>query len=120
MDDESIVIKLAEVKTSSGHRRVLLTREVIELVQNRGRGRVERAAKRCAICLMGMTGEDTDDLIPVARHDRFQRRRIAEDEHRVMMGRTRQAAGMVEHDQISSWSRRLQLVLQPSELRCAQ
>ena len=31
MDGESIVIKLAEVKTSSRHRRVLLTREEIEL-----------------------------------------------------------------------------------------
>jgi hypothetical protein len=120
MDDESIVIKLAEVETSSGHRRVLLTCEVIELAQHGRSGGVECAAKWRAICLVGMTREDPDDPILVARHDRFQRSHIAEDERWVVVGRARQATGMVEHDQIPSRGRRLQLVLQPRELRRAQ
>ena len=120
MDDESIVIKLAEVKTSSGHRRVLLAREVIELAQHGRSGGVECAAKWRAICLVGMIREDTDDSISMARHDRFQRSHIAEDERWVVVGRARQATGMVEHDQIPSRGRRLQLVLQPRELRRAQ
>jgi hypothetical protein len=71
MDNESIVIKLAEVETSSGHRRVLITHEVIELAQHGRSGGVQCAAKGRTICLVGMTREDPDDPIPVARHDRL-------------------------------------------------
>jgi hypothetical protein len=81
---------------------------------------VECAAKWRAICLVGMTREDPDNPILVARHHRFQSSRIAEDERWVVTHGTRQATGVVEHDQISPWSRRLQLVMQPSELRRAQ
>jgi hypothetical protein len=119
MDNESIVIKLAEVETSSGHRRVLVTREVIELAQHGRSGGVECAAKGRAICLMGMTREDSDDPILVTCHDRFESSRIAEDERWVVVGRARQATGMVEHDQIPLRGRRPQFVLQPRELRRA-
>jgi hypothetical protein len=107
MDNESIVIKLAEVEATSRHRRELRTREVIELVQHRGRGDVHRAAKGRTIELVGMPGEDPHDPIPVARHDRFQVIRITQDEHWVVMGWTGQAAGMVEHDQDPSRGRLL-------------
>ena len=63
-------------------------------------GRMQRAAEGRAIGLVGMTGEDSDDPIPVACHDRFQRGNVAEDERRVVVRWTRQATGMVEHDQI--------------------
>jgi hypothetical protein len=120
MDNESIVIKLAEVETSSRHRRVLLTREVIELAQHGRSGGVQCAAKGRTICLVGMTREDPDDPIPVACHDRLQSSHIAKDERWVVVRWPRQATGMVEHDQIPPRGRRLKFVLQPSELRRAQ
>ena len=46
MDDESSVVKLAEIEAASrGCRGVLLACEEIELVQHRGSGSVESAAK---------------------------------------------------------------------------
>ena len=55
VDDETGVIKLAEVEPSSGHGRIVRPREVVELTQNgRGSG-VECAAEGRAISLVGMT-----------------------------------------------------------------
>jgi hypothetical protein len=106
MDDESILIKLAEVEPSSGHCCVVWPGKVIELEQHGRSGGVECAAKWRTVCLVGVTREDTGDPILVARHDRVQRGHIAEDEHWVVVRWTRQATGVVEHDQISPWEPR--------------
>ena len=81
---------------------------------------MQRATEGRAVCLVGMTGEDPDDPIAVARHHRFQGSRLTHDERRVVVRRTRQATGMVEHDQVAPRCRRPHFVFQPSELRCPQ
>ena len=98
VDDETGIIKLAEVEPSSGHGCIVRSREVIELAQHGRSSGVECAAEGRAVSLVGMTREDPNDPISVARHDRFQSRHIAEDERWVVVGRACQATGMVEHD----------------------
>ena len=98
MHDETGVIKLAEVEPSSEHGRIVCPGEVIELTQHCRSSGVECAAEGRAVRLVGMTREDPNDPISVARQDRFQSRHIAEDERWVVVGRACQATGMVEHD----------------------
>ena len=102
MDDKMTVVDPAKIEAGPRDRDVLLPCEEIELAQHCGSGGVQRAAKRRAICLMGMTGENPEHLAAVSRHECFQLRRVARDEIRVVVCRTCQAAAMMEHDERAS------------------
>ena len=101
VDDKLALVDSAEIESGTWDQNVLLPREEIELAEHRGSGDVQRAAEGRAICLVRMPGQDRDDLIPVARDDRFQVRGLAHDEHRVVVRWSREATGVVEDDQIS-------------------
>jgi hypothetical protein len=105
VDDHVAIVDPAEVESRSRDRNVSITREEIELAQHRRSGHVQRAAKWRAIGLVGMTGEDADDPIPVAGDDRFQSCCLLHDERREVVRWSRQATGVVEHDEVSLWSR---------------
>src|SRR5215213_7127984 len=109
--DDQLAVDPAKIEAGSGDRDVLLSREKIELAQDRRSGHMQRASEGRTVCLVRMTGEDADDPIPVACHDRFQICRLAHDERRVMMRGSYQPTGVVEHDQISArrWSSQLGL-----------
>ena len=92
----------------------------VELRQHGRRRGVQRAGERGGVRLVGMPGQHAADVAPMARHDRFQRRRIAHDEVGVVMRRAGQTARVVQHDQRAARGRRSQLLLQPGQLRPAQ
>jgi hypothetical protein len=120
MNDQLTVVDSAEIEPCSGDRDVLLPREEIELAQHRRSGHVHRAAEGRAIRLVRMTGEDPDNAIPVAPHDRFQGGNLTHDERRVMVRWACQATRVVEHNQMTAWSRISQLGLQPGQLHRSQ
>ena len=113
MDGKLTFVDPAEIEARTGDRNVLLAREVIELAQHCRSGHVQGAAERRAIRLVRMTRQDPDDPILVTRHDRFQGRRLTHDERRVVVRRSHQPTGMVEHNQISARGRISELGLQP-------